>query len=279
MIIKIDARERKIIALCNELLQKYEIKNVTIEVIGLPLGDMIITTDDGEEKLLIERKSLADLASSICDGRYKEQSFRLQNYPVHNHNIVYVIEGNMEYYVPKVRRITKQTLYSAILGIQYNKGFSVFRTHNLKETAEYLVRISDKLQRTSDPPFYNNNLILEKEDNKDNKDTNTNTNTNKQQYSQVIKKNKKENITPQNIGEIMLMQIPGVSSTNAITIIKEFGSFMKVIDAVKEHDVECLKKLTYETKTGKKRHISSTCCNNIVKYLIEKKEEVLFVET
>ena len=91
--------------------------------------------------------------------------------------------------------------------------------------------------------------------------------------------NKKENITPKNIGEIMLMQIPGVSSTSAITIMKEFGSFMNVIDAVKDQDIECLKKLTYETKTGKKRHISSTCCKNIVKYLIEKKDEVLFIET
>jgi len=265
MIIKIDAREKRIIALCRELLETYKIQNVTIDVVGLPLGDMIITDDEGSEKLLIERKSLSDLAASICDGRYKEQSFRLQNYSLHNHNIVYVIEGNMDSYVPKVRRMTRQSLYSAMLGIQYNKGFSLFRTQSLKETAEYLVRISDKLQRSKEGPFYGTNLVEEN-------DTTT-------KYSEVIKQNKKENITPKNIGEIMLMQIPGVSSTSAITIMKEFGSFMNVIDAVKEHDIECLKKLTYETKTGKKRHISSTCCKNIVKYLIEKKDEVLFIET
>tara|TARA_B100000073_G_scaffold264734_1_gene224380 strand:- start:924 stop:1439 length:516 start_codon:yes stop_codon:yes gene_type:complete len=171
----------------------------------------------------------------------------------------------MDSYVPKVRRMTRQSLYSAMLGIQYNKGFSLFRTQSLKETAEYLVRISDKLQRSKEGPFYGTNLVEEN-------DTTT-------KYSEVIKQNKKENITPKNIGEIMLMQIPGVSSTSAITIMKEFGSFMNVIDAVKEHDIECLKKLTYETKTGKKRHISSTCCKNIVKYLIEKKDEVLFIET
>lgn len=265
MIIKIDAREKRIIALCRELLEAYKIQNVTIDVVGLPLGDMIITDDEGDEKLLIERKSLSDLAASICDGRYKEQSFRLQNYSLHNHNIVYVIEGNMDSYVPKVRRMTRQSLYSAMLGIQYNKGFSLFRTQSLKETAEYLIRISDKLQRSKEGPFYGTNLVEEN-------DTTT-------KYSEVIKQNKKENITPKNIGEIMLMQIPGVSSTSAITIMKEFGSFMNVIDAVKEHDIECLKKLTYETKTGKKRHISSTCCKNIVKYLIEKKDEVLFIET
>ena len=177
MIIKIDAREKRIIALCRELLETYKIQNVTIDVVGLPLGDMIITDDEGSEKLLIERKSLSDLAASICDGRYKEQSFRLQNYSLHNHNIVYVIEGNMDSYVPKVRRMTRQSLYSAMLGIQYNKGFSLFRTQSLKETAEYLVRISDKLQRSKEGPFYGTNLVEEN-------DTTT-------KYSEVIKQNKK----------------------------------------------------------------------------------------
>ena len=44
--------------------------------------------------LIIERKSLNDLASSIKDGRYAEQSFRLSNIEHHNHNIVYLIEGD-----------------------------------------------------------------------------------------------------------------------------------------------------------------------------------------
>ena len=56
MIIKIDAREKRIIALCRELLETYKIQNVTIDVVGLPLGDMIINDDEGEEKLLNERK-------------------------------------------------------------------------------------------------------------------------------------------------------------------------------------------------------------------------------
>ena len=29
---------------------------------------------------------------SIKDGRYAEQSLRLTNYPLHNHNIVYLLE-------------------------------------------------------------------------------------------------------------------------------------------------------------------------------------------
>ena len=46
--------------------------------------------------ILIERKSLNDLESSIKDGRYSEQSIRLNSSEIHNHNIYYLIEGNIQ---------------------------------------------------------------------------------------------------------------------------------------------------------------------------------------
>jgi hypothetical protein len=49
------------------------------------------------------------------------------------------------------------------------------------------------------------------------------------EYCSVIKKVKKENITPDNIGEIMLCQIPGISSTTAIAILKEFQTLPKLL--------------------------------------------------
>ena len=59
----------------------------------LPLGDIIIH-DPAQQKdiVLFERKSLNDLAASIQDGRYKEQSFRLtQTTDFHNHNIYLIV--------------------------------------------------------------------------------------------------------------------------------------------------------------------------------------------
>ena len=274
MIIKIDAREKKVIASCKQLIDKCSIKNVAIEIVGLPLGDMIITDDDGNEKLMIERKSLADLACSICDGRYSEQSHRLQNYTLHNHNIIYIIEGDVASYVPKYSRINKQAIYSAIFGLQYYKGFSVFNSKSVYETSEYLVRIADKMSRESAKPGYKGEYYKQETNTE-----NVNEKIETTRYSEVIKKNKKENITRDNIGEILLMQIPGVSNTSAIIIMKKFGSFMKLIDAIKENGDSCLKELTYQTKTGKTRHISSTCCKNIVAYLLDEKEQVLFIET
>ena len=90
MLIKLDYREIKLNDLCQiHLADKPEIKMVTE---NLPLGDIIICNDDGKEKVIIERKSLADLAASIRDGRYKEQSFRLNQCELPNHHIYYLIE-------------------------------------------------------------------------------------------------------------------------------------------------------------------------------------------
>ena len=276
MIIKIDAREKKVIPLCKEFIEKHSIKDITVEVVGLPLGDMIITDNDGCEKIMIERKSLPDLASSICDGRYSEQSHRLQNYPIHNHNIIYLIEGDITKFVPKYGRINKQAIYSSIFGLQYYKGFSLYNSKSQFETAEYLVRIADKLGRDSKKPDFKGEYY---KNSGDGENTKLNDEKSETRYSEVIKKNKKENITKQNIGEILLMQIPGVSNTSAVTIIKKFGTLMKLINAIQKDGDKCLKEITYQTKTGKTRHISSTCCSNIVKFLLDDEEQVLFIET
>ena len=58
-----------------------------LEEKSLPIGDVIISNDDREEKLIIERKTMRDLASSIRDNRYNEQSYRLDECQIHNHNI------------------------------------------------------------------------------------------------------------------------------------------------------------------------------------------------
>ena len=44
----------------------------------------------------------------------RKQSFRLNNELIHNHNIIYLIEGDMNFYNEKYMRIPKKTLYSAM---------------------------------------------------------------------------------------------------------------------------------------------------------------------
>ena len=108
MIIKIDNRERKLITLMNALKKDLGY-NFDIVVEVLDLGDIIIC-DDNVEKLIIERKSLSDLAASLKDGRYSEQSFRLNGMKIHNHNIVYLIEGDIHNYNNKLLWINTNVL-------------------------------------------------------------------------------------------------------------------------------------------------------------------------
>jgi crossover junction endonuclease MUS81 len=43
---------------------------------------------------IVERKNVIDLASSLDDGRYKEQKFRLNKCGIRNK--IYLVEGNFE---------------------------------------------------------------------------------------------------------------------------------------------------------------------------------------
>ena len=95
MIVKIDVRETALIAVLQKLmLASSSSSNIELKVETLPLGDIIIGNET-QDFLIIERKSLTDLLSSIKDGRYEEQSYRLNGLNHHNHNIIYLIEGDV----------------------------------------------------------------------------------------------------------------------------------------------------------------------------------------
>ena len=115
MQIKVDIREHTLIKLLKALNNDYGF-NFDISVERLDLGDISIW-NEGEELLLLERKKLSDLAASIRDGRYKEQSYRLQGHSLHNHNIIYLIEGNMAHYTDRYSKVTHGTLYVSMFCI------------------------------------------------------------------------------------------------------------------------------------------------------------------
>ena len=305
MIIKVDNRESEILTQIKQLVLFIPIfKQIKIVTENLPLGDFIIA-DETEDKLIIERKTITDLLASIKDGRYDEQSYRLNGLKHHNHNIIYLIEGD----VNKVNRFKsdnkpeKLTAYSAMFSLNYFKGFSVFRTFTMEETALMICNMAYKLEKgiaSGKKGFYQNvtpNPILfdtpleepkleetqepklEETFNQEDQTQNQNQNQNQKQeediqatdkdYVNVIKKVKKENITPDNIGEIMLCQIPGISSVTALAIMNKFNSFTELIKQVEANE-ECLKDLSYRNSKGQTRKINKTSTANIVKYLLKK---------
>lgn len=266
MIIKLDCRETALISAVKVYISERNLENIKVETCNLQVGDIIILDDrnpviDPIENIIIERKSINDLAASIRDGRYQEQSFRLSNDPIPNHNIIYLIEGNIELYnhnkFDKGPKIDKKTIYSAITMIQLYKGFSVFRTNSIDESAIWLVCMADKMHREKDSKLYFNNTVIDASGSHVNSIS-----TNR--YSSVIKREKKANITADNISEIMLSQIPGVSVNVAQTIMSEYKTLKNLMNKMEE-DGTILDKVLIG-KLGRK--INKTSIKNIKQYLI-----------
>lgn len=271
MLIKIDTREQELFSKCESTIAAVpKFKDIKLVSETLPLGDIIIN-DGINDSIILERKTLSDLAASIKDGRYEEQSYRLKGLWHHNHNIIYLIEGDMHRFNTFKERIDKQTIYSAIFSINYFKGFSVMRSNSIDETAMIVCNMVYKLVgglKAGKFGFYSNDL-LKKSNDTPSGDQNNNADAilpSEKDYCAVIKKVKKDNITPDNIGEIMLCQIPGISSASALAILAEFKTLPNLIQRLKE-DENCLNGISTVDANGKSRKISKTAIATIVKFL------------
>ena len=272
MLIKIDTREQELFTKCQQTIESViKFKDIKLISQPLPLGDIIIN-DGTNDCVIIERKTFADLAASIKDGRYEEQSYRLNGLPHHNHNIIYLIEGDINRFNTFKERIDKQTLYSAMFSINYFKGFSVMRSNNLEETSMIVCNMVYKLVgglKSGKTAFYK---TLDKCNDKsiDNEDKEVDTTEKKEatekDYCSVIKKVKKDNITPDNIGEIMLCQIPGISSASALAILSQFKTLPNLIKTI-QTDETCLNNICTTDANGKTRKISKTAIATIIKFL------------
>lgn len=269
MLIRVDTREDALIDM------------VQINLVGtthttrsepLPVGDVILSSDDGKtDYIVFERKSLADLAASIRDGRYKEQSHRLQAIPgMHNHNVVYVIEGDFARYNERFSKIGKKALLSAMCSLNYYKGFSVVRTMSILETYELIHHYADKLSVSPAPYGHYHVVAKNASANVDNASADADAQAQEETQSSYcsvvkVKQVKCENITPQNIGEIMLCNIPGVSSKTAAAIVIKFPTLRALMEALKAcGSGECLADIRLETN----RKLSKQCIHNIYNFLM-----------
>lgn len=225
----IDEREASLYDIClnHENLNK---ELIVLEKRVLQLGDILFTSDDETTTFLcIERKTLLDLLASIKDGRYSEQSYRLSNCFPNPHNVVYLLEGMLS--TVKDRKL----VISCIASLNYFKGFSVHRTVSLAETAMYILCMADKIARggrtygfgvasAPKPPPLNTHGLTNPSVEKPLESTD---------YCDVVKVSKKANITKENIGQMFLMQIPGISSAISIEIMKPFASFIEFVDHIR----------------------------------------------
>ena len=309
----IDNREHKLI----ELIKNTSSFTIPYEIKKLDIGDIIISSSKHPDKsLIIERKCMTDMISSIKDGRYKEQKIRLQAEGSNSNTIIcYLLEG----LVNDLRKPNDKTLlYGSIISSIFRDTIPIIRTTSLQETLDILIRLYERMNKnindfftlkknnnkqdigindtperiiintsnsivntsnTSntnsfilDTPIILNNNLNNKNNNNETNNNETNNNETNNLYLHSIKKCKKDNMTPKLWNQLILTNIPGVSTSIAIKINEVYPTLTSLLNAYTncETDNDRIKLLStiLLTHTEKqKRHIGKVISKRIYEYL------------
>jgi ERCC4-type nuclease len=167
------------------------------------------------------------------------------------HNIIYLIEGTLPCcfggFSDKVKRERKM-ICSAMASLQVFKGFSVMRTNSLSESAEWIIYLANHVRKTRVEKQKRMKYGDQKQDQdqdqgvqgeiqeqvKEEKQEQKKEGSKEKCYAEVVHKTKKENVTPQNIGAIMLAQIPGISGSMATELLSPYdGNLMRFLEDVR----------------------------------------------
>ncbi len=299
--INIDYREKRIIDLLAARLTSKPLAHVTTATPNLEVGDihLLAIGDLGQvqAQLIIERKTLADMVASVKDGRYKEQKLRLDstitNLP-HPSRYVYILEGtqhSQQHELPQ--------LFGAWISSQFRDSVPVIRTISPEETCDFILRLCDRMYKNFAELFPSAK-------------SSTSTDTTKtitltggsagggssqptpesEQGAEVrsiqvggggyleaavggIKTKKKDNLTPALCQQLMICNIPGISSSLAVPIIQHFGSLSALVkyladetltQDVKQKTIAGIK-LASVTSTGKARTVGPAAAARVYEYL------------
>jgi ERCC4-type nuclease len=202
----IDNRETKLIELLEE-------NDIIIEKRNCELGDIIY---EYEEKpfIIIERKTLSDLSSSIKDGRYKEQKMRLIN-NYNNCKKIYLIE-NIGLF-----NLSEDILSSCKINSILRDNISILESKSLKDSYEIILKIRKNIEKYKD-------ILI-------------NGCKNDCDYINSVKINKKDNLTKENIQILQLSVIPGISKNISKLILNEFGSLNNIFKELENEEEFILK--------------------------------------
>lgn len=284
----IDNREKYIIEYINELNSDDNIndnnnknKKINYEVKQMDIGDIQIYIND-KLFIIIERKTIKDLVSSIKDGRYREQKLRLKSLVSKEQNknvkIIYLIEGKM--LGKKKCSIPNSTIWSTMCKLMMRDNFIVFRTKSLKESVNFIKTMSDKAVECAKA---NEKINFNDVDNDSNNveacvDGGNSSNSNNKlftQYASSIRIKKKENLTPGICYSRQLAQIPGVSARIASFIMNVYPTLPSLIRAYEkiigdENDpliVRERKDLLKDIQLSSKRKMGRKLSEKIYNYL------------
>ena len=253
-IIKFDNREKELIKILEE-------KGYDMILENLDIGDIqFLDLTTKNIIIVIERKTLSDLSSSIIDGRYKEQKERLIHSLKSNVRKIVLIEGtNIDNFT-----LSLKTLNSVIINTMIRDNIHIHISKNKEETIEFIENIILNI-----PKYYED---LKKEI------VHGEVKTFNNEFN--CKTSKKENLTINICFRNMLSQIPGVSTTMANIFVdkyKNMENFFSIIREQTNNDKTKIIKLLSEEKYGaNNRRIGDKVGEKIYNFLygIENNESI-----
>ena len=247
----VDYREKYI----KEYFEKNREYDKLVEIKNLEIGDIIIEINE-VPAILIERKTMKDLASSITDGRLREQKFRIASSTIPKNKIFYLIEGELDEKL--YGRVDKKTLQGSLINTMLRDDYKVYRTKDPKESVYFLVRLLSKIISDKHKLIkYNQDLVK-------NDIANTNIEhqpeTPKLEYCETVSLSKKGNMTPKVFNQVIFLQIPGISMNIVNEIQKEYSCIKDLILKYvslenNEERSDLLSNIKIDLSTGKQRRL------------------------
>lgn len=177
----VDYREKKILKILKDLEEKKKLIAISS---NLDLGDIIFKltndkTNECEYELIIERKEINDLISSIKDNRYKEQKLRcLSQISSHKYKteLIYLIESSSD----NIRNPRDIKMYhGSVISMLLRDNIKLLFSTNIEETCKIIERLYSRLSSKPKEFINSTNTVLSiSENSNDNNINNHNHNHN-----------------------------------------------------------------------------------------------------
>ena len=236
----IDSRETR-------LLQDLTATHTMCEKEYLALGDIIFKDKDTGQEIIIERKTWADLWSSIQDGRYREQRSRLLECrdASSSCHIVFLIEGSSR----SLNSVeASETCRRALVRLQVGYRIPVVMTGSVEETVEWVRWFHEKEKL---------GIFLKTCD----------AHEERVESIQSRLNQKKASIqNPKTMLVTFLRSISGVSYAVAATIAEPFDSLKHMVER-REELPTTLPHLEYTTPSKKQRKVGPKLAQKIISLL------------
>lgn len=213
----------------------------------LEVGDYQFNVN-GYPFLVLERKTLADYAASIRDGRHREQKKRLQVL-IPLTKVMYLVEGIVESNrIDHFTKVSHETMVSSMFNTMIRDGIHVLRTSSVQETMTILRFVYSKLAKQGTSFVHMTQT------------------THQQDLLQQAKPTKKDNYTPELGFQMMLQCVPGISMKWAQHLASKFVSMSALVKqlSVLSHDQQIHRLLSCPLDG---RKLSKTAAHQLLSWL------------